>query len=158
MLTYKKLPKGTPAWVTTSIFWLGGALGIAISVYTLIALYGLSAFLTNLFFPASTFNIEPSEAMYLGVTGVSSALAATLTSYLAVYMNGLSKKAMPLSRIVWIPALATTLLVIFDTTFTGFMYPFASIWIIGASISLVFCGLFPWLILRTKAGRKVHNR
>ncbi len=96
--------------------------------------------------------------MYLGVTGVSSALAATLTSYLAVYMNGLSKKAMPLSRIVWIPALATTLLVIFDTTFTGFMYPFASIWIIGASISLVFCGLFPWLILRTKAGRKVHNR
>ena len=158
MLTYKKLPKGTPRWVTTSIFWLGGALGIAISVYTLIALYGLSAFLINLFFPTSTFTIESAEAMYLGVVGVSSALTATLVSYLAAYMNGLSKKAIPLSRIVWIPALTTTLLVIFDTVFKDFLYPFASIWLIGALVSLVFCGLLPWLILRTKAGRKVHSR
>lgn len=158
MLTYRKLPKGTPSWLTTSIFWLGGALGIAISVYTLIALYGLSAFLVNLFFPGSTFTIDANEAIYLGVVGVSSALTATLTSYLAVYMNGLSKRAIPLSRIVWIPALTTTLLVMFDTTIKDFMYSFSSVWVIGAIVSLVFCGLLPWLILRTKAGRKVHSR
>lgn len=158
MLTYKKLPKGTPRWITIAIFFLGGALGIAISIYTLVALYGLSAFLVNLFFPGSSFTIDSSEATYLGVTGIIAAIAATLASYLAVYMNGLSKKAITLSRIVWIPALIATVLVYTDTTFEGFTYIFSSTWVLGVVTSFIFAGILPWLLLRTKAARKLHSR
>lgn len=158
MITYKKLPKGTPQWLTISILLLGGALGISISVYTLIALYGLSAFLINLFFPHSSFIVNPPEAVYLGVVGLSAALAATLTSYLAVYMNGLKKQAIRMSRIVWAPALATTILVVRDSMVHDFLYPFNSIWVLGAVLSFVFAGILPWLLLRTKAAHKVHSR
>lgn len=158
MLTYKKLPAGTPQWLTVSILLLGGALGISISVYTLIALYGLSAFLITLFFPNSSFHIDSVEAIYLGITGVASALAATLTSYLAIYMNGLKKQSIRMSRIVWAPAFATTLLVVCDSVMRAFLYPFNDIWVIAAVVSFVFAGILPWLLLRTTAARKVHSK
>ena len=158
MIAYKKLPKGTPNWLTVSILLLGGALGISISVYTLVALYGLSAYLMTLFFPQSGFVISSNEAAYLGVVGVASALSATLTSYLAVYMNGLSKKAIPQSRLIWIPAFVTTILILMSLGIESFMYPFGWIWIVGILLSFVFSAILPWLLLRTKAARKVHNK
>lgn len=158
MIAYKKLPKGTPQWLTNSIFLLGGALGISISVYTLIALYGLSAFLITLFFPHSSFHIDSAEAIYLGIVGVAAGLVATLTSYLAVYMNGLKKQAIRMSRIVWAPALVTTVLVVSDSVMQSFLYPFNRIWVISALASFVFAGILPWMLLRTKAARKVHSR
>lgn len=158
MLTYKKLPAGTPRWLTVSILLLGGVLGFGISVYVLIALYGLSAFLIALFFPHSAFSIDPGEAMYLGVVGVSSALTATLTSYLAIYMNGLRKQSIRMSRLVWAPALVTTALVVCDSLMQNFLYPFNAIWVTGAIVSLVFVGILPWLLLRTKPARRVHSR
>lgn len=157
MIMYKKLPKGTPQWLTVSILLLGGALGISISVYTLIALYGLSAFLIIIFFPGSDFHIDSAEAIFLGSTGLISALTATLTSYLAVYMNGLKKRSVATSRIIWAPALVTTILVIYDSMVQNFSYSFSSLWVWGAAISFVFAGILPWLLLRTKAARKVHN-
>lgn len=158
MIAYKKLPKGTPQWLTISILLLGGALGISISVYTLVALYGLSAYLINLFFPTAGFEISAGESAYLGVVGVASALSATVVSYLAVYMNGLSKKAIPQSRLIWIPTIVTTVLVIMSVGIENFSYAFNWLWILGICLSFVFSALLPWLLLRTKAAQKVHSK
>ena len=158
MIAYKKLPKGTPRWLTVSILLLGGALGISISVYTLVALYGLSAYLTNLFFPTAGFVISSGESAYLGIVGVASALSATLVSYLAVYMNGLSRKALPQSRIIWLPTLVTTIIVVINTTINDFRYPFSTLWLVSICISFVFSALLPWLLLRTKAAKRVHSK
>jgi hypothetical protein len=158
MLTYKKLPKGTPDWLTYSILILGGFIGIAISAETLIAIIGISGFLFNLFYPTAGFVIDPDEAVFLGVTGLSAAFSATLVSFMAVHMNRLSKKALPLSKIVWIPLAVTALLVNFGHIRDDFTYGFAAIWVWAAFAGVVFGGVLPWLLLRTKAAQKVHNK
>lgn len=158
MLKYKKLPKGTPQWLTTCIFLLGACLGLSISAHTLLALYGLSGFLTNLFYPTSEFSIGPSEAIYLGVLGLSAALSATMLSFLGVYMNRLSRKAIPLSQIMWIPLSVTALLVFWGHRIETFDYGVPSIWVLAVFASIVLGGILPWMLLRTKAADKVHSR
>ena len=152
------MPKGTPTWLTVSILLLGGALGLSISIEALLALYGFTGFLSNLFFPHAGFHISSIEAIYLGVVGVCAALSATLLSYLAVYMNGLSKKAIRLSQIVAIPLTSTAILVAISHMTENFDYSFSGLWVAGAIMSIIFGGILPWLLLRTKAGRKVHNK
>lgn len=154
---YKKLPKGTPSWLTMSLFLLGGALGLSISIYALIALYGLTAFLVTLFFPHATFEISSSEAIYLGIIAAAAVLSGVLTSYLAIYMNGLSRKSIGLSKLIWAPTLVTALLVLFDTMTNAFTYRFGTIWLIGAIASFIFAGLLPWVLLRSKAAQKLHK-
>jgi len=154
---YKKLPKGTPSWLTGSLFWLGGALGLSISIYALIALYGLSAFLVTLFFPHASFEISSSEAIYLGIVAAAATLSGVLTSYLAIFMNGLSRKSIALSKLIWAPSLVTALLIIFDTSVSRFSYHFSTIWVIGAIASFIFAGLLPWALLRSKAAQKLHK-
>ncbi|GEM_PF-1974420 len=157
MLTYKKLPKGTPRWVTTAIFWLGGALGIAISIQSLLALYGLSGFLITLYYPNSTFTISPHEASYLGYVGASAGLSALTLSFLAVRMNQLSKRAIGLSQIMWIPLSLTSLLVFWGHRMIGFRYGVPAVWVFGMFISVVFGAILPWLLLRDPAVAKAHK-
>ena len=158
MLTYKKLPKGTPRWVTTAIFWLGGALGIAISAQALLALYGLSGFLTTLYYPNSAFAITTHEAVYLGVVGASAGLSALMLSFLAVRMNQLSKRAIGLSQIMWIPLSLTTLLVFWGHRMIGFHYGVPGVWVMTMFFSIIFGAILPWLLLRDPAVAKVHSK
>lgn len=158
MLTYKTLPKGTPAWVTHAIFWLGGALGVSISVQVLLALYGLSGFLMTLYYPNSGFSIGVQEATYLGIVGVSAALSATMLSFLAVRMNQLSKQAIGLSRVTWMPLALTTLLVFWGHRMEAFAYGVPAIWVLAAYLSIVFGAVLPWMLLRDKAVIKIHSR
>jgi len=158
MLKYQKLPKGTPRWVTHAIFWLGGALGISIASQSLLALYGLSGFLVTLFYPDSTFAISPREAGFLGIVGVSAALSAVFLSFLGVYMNRLSKNAIPASRIVWVPLVVTAALVFWGHRVDDFTYGVPSIWVLAVFISIILGGVIPWMVLRSKAVAKVHSK
>lgn len=157
MLKYQKLPKNTPGWVTHAIFWLGGALGLAISAMTLLALYGLCGFLVTLFYPNASFAIATDEAVFLGILGVSAALSATLLSFLGVRMNQLSKRAVALSRIVWIPLSVTAVLVFYGHRVTSFDYGVPSIWVLAVFVSLILGGILPWMLLRDKAVARVHD-
>ena len=112
----------------------------------------------NLFFPSAGFAISSGESAYLGVVGLASALSATLISYLAVYMNGLSKKALPQSKLIWLPTLVTTILVAMSPLIGSFSYSFTPLWVVGAIVGFLFSAFLPWLLLRTKAARKVHSK
>jgi hypothetical protein len=158
MLKYQKLPKGTPRWVTHAIFWLGGALGISIAAQSLLALYGMSGFLVTLFYPDSTFAISPREAGFLGVVGVSAALSAVFLSFLGVFMNRLSKNALPASRIVWIPLAVTAVLVFWGHRIEGFNYGIPAVWVLAMFVSIILGGIVPWMVLRNKPVAKVHNK
>jgi len=158
MLTYKKLPKGTPDWVTTAIFWLGGALGIAISAQALLALYGLCGFLITLYYPNSAFAITTHEAVYLGIVGASAAFSALMLSFLAVRMNQLSKRAIGLSRIMWIPLALTTLLVFWGHRMADFRYGVPGGWVLAGFVSVIFGAILPWILLRNPVAAKVHSK
>lgn len=158
MLKYQKLPKGTPRWVTHAIFWLGGAIGIAISAMALLALYGISGFLVTLFFPGSDFVIDPAEAAYLGVLGVSAALSTVWLSFLGVRMNQLSRRAIGLSRMQWLPLSVTAVLVFYGHRMTDFIYGVPAVWVLAVFLALVFGGILPWIVLRDPAVVKVHSR
>ncbi len=158
MFRYQRLPKGTPQWVTHAVFWLGGALGISISAMTLLALYGLSGFLLPLFYPSAGFVAAPHEAMFLGVLGVSAAISAVALSFLAVRMNQLSRRAIGLSRMQWLPLAATTCLVFLGHTTTNFVYGVGAVWVLAVFVSFVFGGILPWIVLRDPAVARVHSR
>jgi len=101
-MRFEKFPSSTPHWLVWAIFWLGGALGAAIIAVSLVALYGLSAFLNPVFFPTSGFIIDSSEAVSLGIIGAIAAAAAAGLIMVALSMNSLSKAAVTWSRFSFI--------------------------------------------------------
>lgn len=154
---YEKLPKTTPAWLKWSVFIIGGCLGLSIGTTALLGLYGLSGFLSNLFYPDSL-NISMHESAYLGAFGVVAAITAVMLSFLAYDMNILSKHSLSLSRVVWLPLMLTAALAYWQQSSSSLQYHVGAVPVVAAITCIVLGGIFPWLLLRTPAGRKLHNR
>jgi len=157
MLRYQKLPAGTSRWLTLAILLTGGCLGYSISINAVIALYGFTGFLSNLFFPGSL-PISPHEAVYFGVLGVAAAISATMLSFFAYDMNVLSRRAVFRSRIMWIPTLLVTALLYWQHTRSSFQYHLNLSWCIALACSIVLGGVIPAVVLSTAAARKLHSK
>lgn len=156
---FEKFPPKTPRWLVWAIFWLGGAIGAAIIAESLIALYGLSAFLNPVFFPGSGFTITVNEATALGIIGAIAATAAAGLIMTALGMNGLSKSAVNWSRFSFLGTLLTACVITANHFSTGSnVYSFSMTWVIVAWLSFVFGGILPYTLLSTSAARKLHSR
>ena len=155
MIKYEKLPNGTPKKIETALFWLGGLLGFSIFVETFIAIRGLSGFFHQFLFPNSPFVMSLQSSVMLGLIGLFAMISAGLIIMLAMNMNGLTRNSIKLARWVWLPTLITSLLMIANNDMANAYSP---TWILGSALALIFAGGFPYILLSTLAGRKLHNR
>lgn len=96
--------------------------------------------------------------MSFGVIGFVASITAVMLSFLAYDMNILSRKAVTLSRVMWVPTLITAVLLWWQHVHTSFQYHLSIWWPIAVSVSVVLGGFLPALLLTTKAAQKVHNR
>ena len=151
------MPKNTPKWLVWAVFLIGGCLGLSIGVTGLLALYGVYGFVGNMFFVASL-DISPHQAEYLGAMGLVAAIACVLLSFLAYDMNVLTRRSIALSKIVWLPLVLTAIMVWWARHNTNFTHRPHALWLAGAAASIILGGILPWLLLRTKAAQKLHNR
>ena len=157
-MRFEKFPSSTPHWLVWAIFWLGGALGAAIIAVSLVALYGLSAFLNPVFFPTSGFIIDSSEAVSLGIIGAIAAAAAAGLIMVALSMNSHSKAAVTWSRFAFLSTLLTACIITANHISSGNSYNYSLFWVILTWLGFVLGGILPYTLLSTSAARKLHNR
>jgi membrane associated rhomboid family serine protease len=157
MIHYESLPKGTPGWLKLALFWLGGALGVAIGAESMVALYGLSAFLFPVFFPSAPAIFSQASAVSLGISGAVGAIAAGIVIMMAIDMNGLSKRALNKAHYALL-LLSLTAAHVTVNSLSTLPYRYTPGWVFAAWAAAIFGGLLPWLVLRTTAARKLHKR
>lgn len=158
MLKYKKLPKNTPHSVVLGILFIGFCLSYSIVATGLVAVYGLIGLFGGYFYYGSSIIISMHEAWYLGMLVLVSSITCVMLSFLAYYMNTLSKKTYSLSRVMSFPAILTTFAVLAQNKSSVFTYHISTPAVLAVSMIILFGGLFPALFLSTKAARKVHNQ
>jgi len=158
MLRYVTLPKKTSRRTWAAVIVCGICLGLALFVMGFIALYAFVGLFSLYFYPASHLILSNSDLAILILIATAATVATTMLGFLAYYMNKLASKALPLSRIVWIPMLTTVTLVLWQRTSTKFTYHMSWGWLWLAYEAVLFAGVVPAVFLHTRAGRELHNR
>lgn len=158
MLEYKKLPKKTPHSVVLGILFIGFCLSYSIVASGLVAVYGLIGLFGGYFYYGSSINIDAREAWYLGLLTVIAGVTAVMLSFLAYYMNTLSKKTYRLSRVMSIPTIITAFAVLMHNKSNVFTYHISTPATVAVAMIILLGGLLPAIFLSSKAARKVHNQ
>lgn len=158
-MKYQPLPKHTPKWLSQALLWLGGALGISISIEALIALYGINAYLHLLFFPSSPFRISVTESVQLGVIGAMAGIAVLCLTMLALDLNSLHHKAALVKSLVCATVLAIVAVAVSANYVNSSMsYPYPLIAVTSAWFAAGLGGVLPYMILRTDAAQKIKGK
>ncbi len=158
MFTYEKLPKNTPKLTRKLVVLTGGFLGFCFVVQGLMALYALCALLAPLFFSSVFIPLHTRDTVLFTVQALSGAFACLLLGYVAFFMDRLSKRALPFSRWPWAPIVITYLCIAAPRHVHGFGYRLGLGWALACLAAIPLGGLFPYMFLRTKPARKLHNR
>ncbi len=157
MLHYTKLPKSTPKWLANALLWLGGAIGIGLMLEVYNAIYGLMAYFMPLFFPSAGFSISTDEGLALGLMGGLATLTIVLIIMMAMDMNSFRHKAALLkSEIVIAMGVLTACAVLVGYATPSLKYGFSGWNVTFAIATIVFAGVLPYLVLKTKAAQKIR--
>jgi len=158
MLRYEKLPKSTSWKAKTAVVVCGIGLGLALFTEGFITLYGLVGLFSLYFYPSSNLVLTGGDILILSLIAITAAVATTMLGFLAYYMNRLDKRALPLSRIIWIPMLVSVVVVLWQRTDLSFTYHLSWMWIWMGYEAIILAGVLPVVFLHTRAGRALHNR
>lgn len=158
MVRYEKLSKQTPARVVLGILGIGLCLSYGIMASGLVAIYALIGLLAGYFYPESSIIISGKEAIYLGVILAAAAVTVVMLSFLAYFMNTLSRITYRLSRVLWVPAIFLGLLVWWQSTADVFTHHISDSAVLAVAAIVPLCGILPALFLSTPAARKLHRR
>jgi hypothetical protein len=155
MSLYEKLPKATSPGMLTAIWAVGLCLAYSLVINGLIALYGFTGLLIPYFFPTNNLAFTSSELWFFAALAIVASITTTTLGFLAFWFNRLSKNTQAMSRVVFIPLVVVSVLLI-----AGKNYPYHlnSSWIWASLVSVVVAGIVPVLFLQQPAARKLHSR
>jgi hypothetical protein len=157
MLRYVGLPRSTPPRIKAGVVLCALLIGASIFVEAMITIYGLIGVFGQFFFETAQLPINRADGTMFALIAISAGTATIMLSYLAYYMNRLSKKARSVSRWVFVPLLTTLLLVTVDRTRLSLNYHISWVWVWCAYEVIVMGGLLPALFLHTRGARKLHH-
>jgi len=158
MIKYKSLPKNTPISVVIGILLTGVGLSYSIVVCGLVAIFGLTGLFGEYFYSASNIAISGKEAVALGLLVVLSVITTVMFSFLAFYMNRLSKKTYRLSRIVWLPSSLTVAYFLWLANSHVLATNIETSGVVAVKIIIPLGAILPALFFSQSSTRKVHNR
>ena len=159
MIRYEKLPKKTSPATVAGVLMCGLGLSFGLVISSILAAYCLVAvFAHNVYGGFDILIIGPRQAIFFfGLFGVAAVTTTTL-GFLAYYMDKLSKKALPLSRVMLLPTALLALLTQWQHNSSHFSYHISSAVVMSAWLSVIVAGILPALFLSTKGARKLHSR